>query len=117
MTSPTLREALEAAWGFIKNGVALGFIRMPDPDTPDTAHNTLPMIEAALAADAATPSHEAGRRAGLEEAARVAETRHEQWRMPHPDDAEVGEVCCDVSACRDIATAIRNLAGDEGIGE
>ena len=41
--------ALRAARGFIVNGVELGFIRMPDADTPDTAHNTLPMIEAAIA--------------------------------------------------------------------
>lgn len=45
----------------------------------------------------------------IEDAARVAECRHEEWRMPHPDDALPGEVCDDVSACRDIAAAIRNL--------
>jgi hypothetical protein len=36
----------------------------------------------------------------------VARNRYEQWRMPHPDDAEPGEVCCDVTACADIADAI-----------
>jgi hypothetical protein len=40
---------LEDAREFIVNGVALGFIRMPDHDTPDKAHKTLPAIEAALA--------------------------------------------------------------------
>lgn len=44
-----LREALEAARQFIRNGVEMGYIRMPDPETPDPAHDTLPMIEAALA--------------------------------------------------------------------
>lgn len=52
----------------------------------------------------------------VEDAARVAECRHEEWRMPHPDDALPGEVCDDVSACRDIATAIRKLK-PEGEGE
>jgi len=45
----------------------------------------------------------------LEEAARVAEHRHQHWRMPHPDDAKPGEVCCDVTACADIAAAIRAM--------
>ena len=46
----------------------------------------------------------------IEAAAKVAEDRHESWRMPHRDDAETGEVCCDVTACADIAAAIRNLS-------
>lgn len=58
MTSPmaaelktdAVREALEGARQFITNGVELGFIRMPDPSTPDPAHGTLDKIEAALAA-------------------------------------------------------------------
>ena len=45
-----LREALEHARLFIRNGINLGYIRMPDADTPDPAHETLPMIDAALAA-------------------------------------------------------------------
>lgn len=45
-----LVEALEQARLFIRNGVELGYIRMPDADTPDPAHDTLPMIDAALAA-------------------------------------------------------------------
>jgi len=49
------------------------------------------------------------RDAVLEEAAKVAETRHTMWRMPHPDDAEPGEVCCDVSACEDIARTLLAL--------
>lgn len=56
---------------------------------------------------------EAARTAALEEAAKVAEVRHEQWRMPHPDDAMPEEVCCDVSACRDIAAAIRALSSEK----
>ena len=43
-----LRGALIRAKGFIVNGVELGFIRMPDPGTPDPAHETLPAIIAAL---------------------------------------------------------------------
>lgn len=45
----------------------------------------------------------------LEEAAKVAESRYEKWRTPHKDDAKPGEVCCDVTACADIAAAIRAL--------
>lgn len=51
-----LRRALIAARGFIRNGVECGSIRMPDAGTADTAHDTLPMIEAALAAK--HPGHE-----------------------------------------------------------
>lgn len=46
-----MREALEAAQHarqFIVNGVEFGYIRMPDADTPDTAHDTLPEIESAI---------------------------------------------------------------------
>lgn len=43
-----LVEALEHARQFIRNGVDLGFIRMPDADAPDPAHETLPRIDAAL---------------------------------------------------------------------
>lgn len=47
--APEMFEALRAAREFIANGIDLGFIRMPDADTPDPAHKTLPMIDAALA--------------------------------------------------------------------
>lgn len=43
-----LREALKHARQFIVNGIDLGVIRMPDADTPDAAHDMLPMIDAAL---------------------------------------------------------------------
>lgn len=43
-----LVEALEHARQFIRNGIDLGFIRMPDADTDDPAHKTLPKIDAAL---------------------------------------------------------------------
>ena len=52
----------------------------------------------------------------LEEAAKVAETRHVHWHMPHPDDAFPGEVKCDVTACADIAKAIRSLSPQGGQG-
>lgn len=48
--APALLEALKKAKEFIENGIELGYIRMPDADTPDSAHNTLPMINAAIAA-------------------------------------------------------------------
>jgi len=41
-------KALRAADQFITNGVALGFIRMPDEDCPDPAHETPKLIRAAL---------------------------------------------------------------------
>lgn len=54
-------------------------------------------------------SAQQARLAALDEAAEVAKNRHEKWRMPHPDDAKPGEVCDDISACRDIADAILHL--------
>lgn len=50
MTNPLeqVLEALEGARQFIVNGVEFGYIRMPDADTPDRAHQTLPEIESAI---------------------------------------------------------------------
>lgn len=42
------REALLMARQFIENGIEFGYITMPDDDCPDTAHDTLPAIIAAL---------------------------------------------------------------------
>lgn len=47
--APDLFKALQAARLFISNGIELGYITMPDADTPDPAHATLPMIDAAIA--------------------------------------------------------------------
>ncbi len=47
--------ALRRAKRFIENGVELGFIRMPDRSTPDSAHETLPAITAALASVEQSP--------------------------------------------------------------
>lgn len=47
--APELLAALELAEKFVTNGVDLGFIRMPDASTPDSAHGTLPAIRAAIA--------------------------------------------------------------------
>lgn len=44
----TARDALERAEQFIENGVELGFIRLPDADVNDPAHDTLPAIRKAL---------------------------------------------------------------------
>lgn len=49
-------DALQRARTFIRNGVDLGYVRMPDPDLPDPAHETLPKIEAAILALAGKPS-------------------------------------------------------------
>lgn len=43
-------EALEAARRFIRNGIEFGYIRMPDADTPDPAHHTPGLIDAAIRA-------------------------------------------------------------------
>ncbi len=45
-----IKKALAAAEQFIVNGVELGYIRMPAPQTPDSAHDTLPMIRRAQTA-------------------------------------------------------------------
>jgi hypothetical protein len=42
------RGILKVAQRFIRNGIQLGFIRMPDPDLDDPAHDALPIIEAFL---------------------------------------------------------------------
>jgi hypothetical protein len=47
--APDLYEALKRAQAFIANGIELGFIRMPDPETPDPAHETPRIIDVALA--------------------------------------------------------------------
>jgi hypothetical protein len=46
--APALLEALEKAKQFIENGIEFGYIRMPDADCPDSAHETLPTIIAAI---------------------------------------------------------------------
>lgn len=43
---------LRLARQFVVNGVDLGYIQMPDADTPDPAHDLVPMIDAALSASA-----------------------------------------------------------------
>lgn len=45
---PVQQEAIKKAIEFIENGIDFGFIRMPDVDTPDSAHKVLPMLKAAL---------------------------------------------------------------------
>ncbi|MER8560120.1 hypothetical protein [Mesorhizobium sp. M0578] len=51
-------KALRKAEQFIANGIELGFIRMPDANTPDSAHDTLPLIRAALSQAQAVPARE-----------------------------------------------------------
>lgn len=47
--APDLAEALISAREFIRNGIELGYIRMPSADTPDPAHKLGPAMDAALA--------------------------------------------------------------------
>jgi len=54
--APTMLEALRRAEQFITNGIELGFIRMPDASTRDTASETPGIIKAAiLKATGSTP--------------------------------------------------------------
>jgi len=59
-----------------------------------------------------TPDADAIRRAALEEAAKVAERRHEVWAAGdgHHDADGLPAVSCDITACENIAAAIRALA-------
>lgn len=52
-------DALHAAQRFIRNGVEFGYIRMPDADCPDPAHDTPKKIDAALAMLASAPAQQA----------------------------------------------------------
>ena len=47
--APELLKALEKANQFITNGVEFGYIRMPNSDCPDAAHETPDIIRAAIA--------------------------------------------------------------------
>ena len=47
-TARYMFRALQGARLFIINGVEYGYIVMPDKETVDSAHDTLPMIETAL---------------------------------------------------------------------
>ena len=44
-----IEDALDDARTFIRNGVSLGFIRLPDLGCPDPANNTYEHIQQALA--------------------------------------------------------------------
>lgn len=50
MSVEEIKKALAAAEQFIVNGVELAYIRMPEPQTPDSANDTLPMIRNAQTA-------------------------------------------------------------------
>ena len=47
--------ALQSAQRFIRNGIEFGYVRMPDADTPDPAHRTPDLIDAAIRALSAQP--------------------------------------------------------------
>jgi len=47
--------ALQSAQRFIRNGIEFGYVRMPDADTPDPAHRTPGLIDAAIRALSAQP--------------------------------------------------------------
>lgn len=61
-----------------------------------------------------TVAYTAGAEAMREAAAELATRRWRDWPGVHPDDAQPGQVCDDVSACADIAAAIRALPLPEG---
>lgn len=85
-TQDSVREALaalKAARQFIVNGIEFGYIRMPDADTPDTAHDTLPTIEAAIAALSTPPAPRAPSIEPVGEAEIVGDTRFEGWLSEH----------------------------------
>lgn len=42
-----VEAALKSAIEFVENGIELGFIRMPDADTPDPAHSILDRLRTA----------------------------------------------------------------------
>ena len=98
----TLRSAL----GDLK---AISY-RLPGCDDPDC----IPCLENSRALDKArqalsqTPeqSLETYKDEVLEEAAKVAEKRYEEWKKYEPDYHEVDD---DVSACKEIAKAIRAM--------
>lgn len=54
--SPIVLHALRAAKQFIANGVELGYIRMPDSDCPDPAHEVSNLIDAAISSLSTAPS-------------------------------------------------------------
>ncbi|WDG77313.1 hypothetical protein PUP68_21680 [Pseudomonas chlororaphis] len=58
-----LEGLLRLARQFVVNGIDLGYIKMPDVDTPDPAHDLLPKINTALNP---TPAAAAARHAPLE---------------------------------------------------
>lgn len=43
-----LESVVKLAREFVKNGIELGYITMPDDDTPDPAHDLLPRMDAVL---------------------------------------------------------------------
>lgn len=43
-----MREALHTANQFMSNGIELGYIRMPDKDCPDSAHETPRLVQNAI---------------------------------------------------------------------
>lgn len=54
--APVLLEACEKALQFIQNGIEFGYIRMPDPETPDSALETPGMLRAAIVKAKGEPS-------------------------------------------------------------
>lgn len=55
--APEMLHALQCAREFIRSGIALGYIRMPDADCPDSAHNTPGIVDAAIARATKTTDH------------------------------------------------------------
>lgn len=117
--TPDSKAAEDAARRIIEYGVLLDMGRSSGAtwqaiDAILVARALLDQGDAREARAAVAAARAQGRREGLEEAAKVAEVRYRAWKMPHPDDSDLGEVCCDVTACEDIAKAIRALEPGAG---
>ncbi|WP_249180443.1 hypothetical protein [Burkholderia vietnamiensis] len=81
-------HALRAAKQFIANGVELGYIRMPDSDCPDPAHEVPNLIDAAISS-LSTASSPADERAAFE-----------AWAREEPFDLSmVGSIYTDSETC------------------
>lgn len=69
-----------------------------------TSHSSVRI--SSVIANAMVAAAEAATKRERERAAKVALERHKAWETCHPDDADFGQVCDDISACADISAAI-----------
>ncbi|WP_244254382.1 hypothetical protein [Burkholderia vietnamiensis] len=84
--SPIVLHALRAAKQFIANGVELGYIRMPDSDCPDPAHEVSNLIDAAISSLSTAPSP-ADELAGLTDE-QILDIGYKHFKPGHNVEAE-----------------------------